>query len=101
MQNPKKKGNRAEKDWAQRLRHAGIDPGASRNYGSGSGLAKSDVHNSLGYEFEVKHVERLNIWDAIAEAEEHAHQAHTIPLPLSLEEIECQIRMSQYQIGIF
>ena len=77
MKNPKQKGNKFEKDWAEYIKD--IDSTASRNYGSGAGLAKSDVHNSLGYEFECKHVESLNIWKAIEEAERHAEQAHTTP----------------------
>lgn len=77
MQNPKAKGNAYEKEWAEYIKD--IDPTASRNYGSGSGVAKSDIHNSLGYEFEAKRVERLNIYNAILEAERHASQAHTIP----------------------
>ncbi len=77
MQNPKAKGNLYEKEWAECIKE--IDPTAQRNYGSGAGVAKSDVHNSLGYEFECKRVERLNIFNAIEEAERHASQAHSIP----------------------
>lgn len=47
MQNPKAKGNKFEKEWAESIKD--IDPTAQRNYGSGAGIAKSDVHNSLGY----------------------------------------------------
>lgn len=77
MQNPKAKGNLYEKEWAEFIKD--IDPTATRNYGSGSGVAKSDVHNSLGYEFECKRVEKLNIFKAIQEAERHSSQAHSIP----------------------
>lgn len=77
IQNAKAKGNKFEKEIAYRIRE--IDTTASRNYGSGSGQAKSDVHNALGYELECKHVERINIWNAIQEAERHAEQAHSIP----------------------
>lgn len=77
MQNPKAKGNLYEKEWATYIQD--IDPTASRNYGSGAGVAKSDVHNSLGYEFECKRVEKLNIFKAIEQAERHSEQAHSIP----------------------
>ena len=75
--NPKAKGNHYEKEWAEFIKE--IDSSAQRNYGSGAGVAKSDVHNGLGYEFECKRVERLNIYGAIAEAERHAAAAHSIP----------------------
>ena len=77
MQNPKAKGNLYEKEWAECIRE--LDPTAQRNYGSGSGVAKSDVHNSLGYEFECKRVEKLNTFKAIEESERHSSQAHSIP----------------------
>jgi len=77
MKNPKAKGNLYEKEWATQIRV--IDSQSARNYGSGAGAAKSDVHNSLGYEFECKRVEKLNIFKAIEQAEGHAAQAHTIP----------------------
>lgn len=75
--NARIKGNKFEEEWSEYIQD--IDPDASRNRGSGAGVAKSDVHNSLGYEFECCHSQKINIWKKIEEAERHASEAHTIP----------------------
>ncbi len=79
LKNSKAKGNRAEKDFAQYLRDCGLDTTASRNYSSGNNTQKSDVHNSLDYNFEVKHVEKLNILKAIEQVERYSEKNHSTP----------------------
>lgn len=80
MENPKAKGNRFEKEWAEYLRNEDVDATASRNYGSGNGLKKSDVHNSINYNFECKRVERLNIYKAIDQSVQDAGKTHSTPV---------------------
>lgn len=80
VKNPKAKGNKAERQFSELLRDYGLDDTAKRNYSSGSGIQKSDVHNKLNYNIEVKHVEKLNIWKAIEQSQKDAEQTHTKPL---------------------
>jgi len=78
MINAKKKGNAGENRFAKWLALKGID-NAKRNSGSGSGLAKSDVHNSLGLNLEVKTVKALNLKKAMEQSERDAMMTHTKP----------------------
>lgn len=77
MVQSKKKGNRGENLWANWLTSNGIT--AYRNSGSGSGIAKSDVHNALGANFEVKTVKHLNLKKAWQQSQSDANKAHSTP----------------------
>jgi Holliday junction resolvase len=76
--NVKKKGNAGENRFAKWLSLKGVD-NVKRNSGSGSGLAKSDVHNSLGVNFEIKTVKALNLKKAFEQSERDASMTHTKP----------------------
>lgn len=80
VKNSKKKGNDAEKQFSQLLRDQGVDNTASRNYSSGNNTQKSDVHNKINYNIEVKHVERLNIYKAIEQSIKDSQKTHATPL---------------------
>lgn len=54
----KNKGRALENFVVQKLRQSGLDPRASRNPGSGSGLQKGDVWNSLGFTIECKNTRK-------------------------------------------
>jgi len=79
MINSKRKGNQGERNWAKFLREQGIDNNARRNVSSGSTFYKSDIHNSINYNFEVKCVKRLNLWNAIKQTVRDAEKSHTKP----------------------
>ena len=75
--NSKKKGNRFENLWASFLNSQGIK--AWKDGASGGGnREKSDVGNSIGYNFEVKAVKALNLKKAWKQSEQSASQNHTI-----------------------
>jgi len=77
--NVKQKGSAGEREWAKFLRDNNLDTHAVRNYTSGSTYKKSDVHNSMGYIFEVKRVEKLNLWKAEDQAQRDADSSQAIP----------------------
>lgn len=77
MINSKKKGNRGENNWANFLTKNGIR--AYRNSSSGSGIWKSDVNNSIGFNFEVKTVKKLNIQEAWKQTARDAERSHSTP----------------------
>ena len=58
MINPKDKGNRGEREWAEKLVKAGLDKYARRMPRSGAipGL-RADIHTNLPIQFEVKNCE--------------------------------------------
>lgn len=95
----KQKGNAFEREVAAefRLQLGGF---AARNAGSGSGIAKSDVHNDLGLNLECKRVERLNIFKAIFQSERDAEKAHSKPTVVfranRMEEPYIAIRLSHF-----
>lgn len=66
--NSKQKGGRGEREWAQVLRQAGLN--AYRGQQFAGGIESPDVVcDSLpNMHFEVKRVERLNIYEAMAQA---------------------------------
>lgn len=66
IQSNKAKGKELESFVADKLKSSGLDPQAIRQIGSGSGLRKGDIHNSLGWTFECKNVGRFN-WKEAAE----------------------------------
>ena len=74
------KGKRGEMDVVQMLRDTGVDETARRDPGSGSGNRdKTDIINSINYVIEVKRQERLNIFNAIEQAETYSAMNHAIP----------------------
>jgi len=73
------KGKQGEEEWAKALRESGLDSSADRNAGSGGGLIKGDVKTELPWHFEVKRVEKFNIWDAIEQSTRDAGLHNKIP----------------------
>ena len=78
MKNGKHKGNQFEREIAAEFRLQ-LGEFAARNSGSGAGISKSDIHNSLGLNLECKRVERLNIFKAIAQSHRDSELAHSRP----------------------
>lgn len=65
--NSRQKGARAEREFAKLLREHGYE--AERGCQHAGGKDSPDVKTSMaGVHWEVKHVERLNIWDAMAQS---------------------------------
>ena len=78
--NSRSKGQRGEREWASVLR--GRFPGLVFRRGlqsRGGGKEIMDVEGLPGFHCEVKRVEKLNIWQALAQAEDDA-DAQNIPL---------------------
>lgn len=71
---PKARGNRAELEIVNILKARGFP--AYRNFASG-GYGGSDVIGLPGYAVEVKMVEKLNIWKALAQCEAAASPTET------------------------
>lgn len=65
IQTARQRGKDLENFVADKLKSSGLDPQAIRQIGSGSGLRKGDIHNSLGWTFECKNVGRFN-WEEAA-----------------------------------
>lgn len=78
MKNPKRKGNAGERDFADWLQSKGVK--AYRNSSSGNNQWKSDVHNNLGLNIEVKTVKRLNLLEAWKQTDRDSSLAKTSPL---------------------
>jgi Holliday junction resolvase len=75
--NVKKKGNAGENRFANWLQANGIK--AFKNSSSGANTNKSDVHNSLNANFEVKTVKRINLQDAWKQSRRDAEMSHATP----------------------
>ena len=74
-----KKGKAAERNFAAWLREE-IDPNARRGFGqSAGGSCRPDVESSLPIHVEVKHVERLAIYDAMDQSIRDCHP-NNIPI---------------------
>lgn len=71
MVNSKQKGARGEREWARVCRDEGY--GNARRGQQYNGLEGEDVVGLPGIHNEVKRVERLNIYDAIAQAKADAN----------------------------
>ena len=65
MVNSKSKGNRGERELAKLCRFEGYDARRGQQY---NGLEGEDVIGLDGVHVEVKRVERLNIWEAMAQS---------------------------------
>ena len=74
--NSKQKGARAERDWAKTLRDAGFPARRGCQYAGGPD-SPDVVCESLPFHWEVKHVEKLNIWNAIEQCNEDAGEGET------------------------
>ena len=71
MINSRQKGTRYERHIAKVLREHGFK--AERGQQHAGGQDSPDVkHNLSGIHFEAKHVEKLNIWEALKQAERDA-----------------------------
>jgi hypothetical protein len=70
MINSKHKGRRGEQEIARKLREYGYDCRRGQQYSGASGDA--DVIGLPGLHLEVKRVERLNLYDAMAQAKRDA-----------------------------
>ena len=71
MINSRQKGARYERHIAKVLREHGFT--AERGQQHAGGQDSPDVkHNLTGIHFEAKHVEKLNIWEALEQAERDA-----------------------------
>ena len=75
--NSREKGKRAERALAKKLREYGFDECRRGQQFCGAN-GDADVVGLLNIHIEAKHVERLNIWDAMAQAK---HDARTGEMP--------------------
>lgn len=75
--NAKKKGNRGENEFALWLQSHGFK--AYKNGSSGGNINKSDIHNNLDANFEVKTVKKLNLKEAWAQSNRDASMARSTP----------------------
>ena len=78
MINSKKKGNAGENKFANWLGRQDINA-IARNRSSGSGTMKSDVHNALGINFEVKTVKKINLKKCWEQTKRDSEMSHTTP----------------------
>ena len=65
MVNSKAKGNRGEREFAKLCRFEGYNARRGQQY---NGVEGEDVIGLSGVHVEVKRVERLNIWEAMAQS---------------------------------
>ena len=67
--NSRAKGKRGELEFRNVLRRFGVNARRGQQYaGSCDGGSPDVIHDLEGVHFEVKWVERLNVWDAMAQA---------------------------------
>lgn len=67
--NSRQKGKRGELEFRNVLRRFGVTARRGQQYaGSSDGAAPDVIHDLEGIHFEVKWVERLNVWEAMAQA---------------------------------
>lgn len=76
--NSKAKGARFERTLASRFREYGYDCRRTAQYCGNTGEA-ADVIGLPGIHIEAKHVERLNIYDAMAQAKRDSAGSDTLP----------------------
>jgi len=70
--NSREKGKRGERGWRDVLRAAGFQAHRGAQYHGGPDSPDVRCPELPGFHFEVKAVERLNVWDAMAQAEADA-----------------------------
>lgn len=76
--NSKRKGARAELELCHELKAIGVDAHRSCQYMGGHDSA--DIKSKLPIHFEVKHVEKLNIYNAMAQAVKDAGPNGQVPV---------------------
>ncbi len=76
--NSKRKGNKGENDFANFLQSHGFK--AYKNSSSGGNQWKSDVHNSLDLNIEVKTVNRINLQEAWRQTDRDSSLSRSSPL---------------------
>ena len=76
--NVKKKGNAGENKFANWMQEQGI--AAYRNSSSGANHRKSDVHNAIDLNIEVKTVKKINLQEAWRQTTRDASMASSTPL---------------------
>ena len=77
MVNAKKKGNHGENLFANWLQNQGIK--AFRNSRSGAGINKSDVHNALNANFEVKTCKKAKLAEWWKQTSRDSNLTHSTP----------------------
>ena len=75
MTNSRAKGARGEREFAQFLRERGVEARRGQQF-AGGGDSPDVVHDIEGVHFEVKRVERFQLWDAVDQAEKDAPVDH-------------------------
>lgn len=78
MSNSKKKGNKGEHLFASILRSHGF--AAYKNSSSGGGVNKSDIHNSMGINWEVKTVKKINLLKCWRQTDRDSSMARSMPM---------------------
>lgn len=76
--NAKKKGNAGENKFANWLQSKGIK--AYKNSSSGSNMWKSDVHNSLDINFEVKTCKKINLLKCWKQTDRDSSMSKATPM---------------------
>src|SRR3990167_5062867 len=74
------KGRILENFVAEELRKSGLDVRARRTFGSGGGIEKGDINNSLGLNIECKNTKRLDFKNAWKQCQRDAGMSHTEPV---------------------
>ncbi len=77
MVNSKQKGKNGELEWARYCREQGYDVRRGKQY---HGLEGRDVVGLPGIHAEVKRVEKLNIYDAMAQAGYDSRESDDLPV---------------------
>jgi hypothetical protein len=88
--NSREKGKRGERQWRDELRAAGYEARRGQQF---CGLPESPdvVCDALPWiHFEVKAVEKLNIWDAMAQAWRDAHVTANKKVPIVAHKRSCR-----------
>lgn len=76
--NAKKKGNHGEHLFAQFLQKHGFK--AYKNSSSGGNVNKSDIHNDLGLNIEVKTCKKINLQECWKQTDRDSSLARSMPL---------------------
>lgn len=76
--NAKRKGNAGEHKFANWLQSKGIK--AYKNSSSGGNQWKSDIHNNIGINFEIKTVKRINLQEAWKQTDHDSSLARSTPM---------------------
>lgn len=81
------KGRRLELEVAAALRRKGLDRGAKRMHRSGAiSHRPGDIYTSLPYSFELKHHERVKLWEFWTQAKSQARLGRPAILVVSADD---------------